>query len=108
MDSIGLGGHVEAARVGANSMASSIPVAVLYSAPDGAWAYAMTACFARMWRNEPLHSLLAWALLGPALAIGSEVGQALGVVPGTFDFWDLFFYSSATIFALLFAFTWSN
>ena len=49
------------------------------------WVYAGTAFFARLWRDEALLPRMCWTSVIAVLGVGSEVGQMLAVVPGTFD-----------------------
>jgi hypothetical protein len=37
----------------------------------------------------------------PAIAIVSEIGQWFGIVPGTFDVFDLLFYLAGTVLPIL-------
>ncbi len=61
----------------------------LYSLPDGLWVYSCTAYMILVWdRRLSLQSLL-WLVLPISLAAGGEMGQALGIVPGTYDEIDL-------------------
>ncbi len=43
-----------------------------------------------------------WLLLLPILAISSEIGQFVGIVPGTFDIIDLIFYTAGSVLPILF------
>ena len=58
-----------------------LPDAILLSLPFALWVFAFTALI----RDR------RWLPVAPGLAIGAELGQALGVVPGTFDPVDLAF-----------------
>lgn len=62
---------------------------VLYSFPDGAWAFAGTATMRWIWTSVTGVQRAIWISLVPVLAIGSEVGQGFGFVRGDFDFNDL-------------------
>lgn len=89
------------ARHAAAPLLPWIPEAILYSLPDGAWVFSCTAFFARLWHDGPLWNRIAWIGLGPALAIGGELGQLIpGFIPGTFDPVDMLFYVAATVGAL--------
>jgi hypothetical protein len=62
--------------------------------PDAAWSFAIAATLSIVWTDgpAPTRSHLArgvWLGLGAALALGFEVGQGLGFIPGTFDLFDL-------------------
>jgi hypothetical protein len=67
------------------------------------WVFASTAFFTRLWHDGPWYLRAFWISLGPALAMGGELGQALGVVPGTYDPADLVFYGVSAMLAFLLA-----
>jgi hypothetical protein len=69
----------------------SLPDWVIYSLPNALWAYALTAFMLRLWGRRLTRGSAPWILVGPLLAIGWEVGQSSGLVPGTFDLTDLLF-----------------
>ncbi len=66
-----------------------LPRAVAGSLPDAAWGWAFGAALAIVWRASRWREKAPWLAAGAALAIGVELGQAAGVVPGTFDWIDL-------------------
>ena len=88
-EALGLGRQLDAARAVTRPMAHVLPSFVLFSVPDGLWAFAFTQAMVVVWSGRWSRASAPWILLGPALAIGSELGQAAGVVPGTFDVVDL-------------------
>jgi hypothetical protein len=75
-----------------------LPEWLLYSLPDGLWVYATTSWMVLMWRGA--RSWL-WLSTGVLLAVGAELGQAVGCVPGTYQHLDMLFYGSAFLLALL-------
>jgi hypothetical protein len=99
---IGLDTAVEAMRVHTMPYRPAIPDWILFSVPDGVWVFACTAFFARLWHDGPWYFRVFWIGLGPALAIGGELGQlpSIGLVPGTFDVADLLFYVLSLVAAL--------
>jgi hypothetical protein len=64
-----------------------LPEWMLYSFPDGCWVYAITSWMLIIWLR-----VNAWVVTGFVLAVASEIGQLLSLVPGSFDALDLFFY----------------
>lgn len=67
-----------------------VPGWIRYSLPDAAWAYSFAAALRLAWLSAPCRTAaFFWTALGPMLAIVAELGQAIGVVPGTFDSCDL-------------------
>jgi len=73
---------------------ADLPQPLLYSLPDGCWAFAGTSWMLLIWRR--LHP---WVFVFVVLGVGSEFGQALGLVPGTFGWNDVAFYVAGSILA---------
>lgn len=87
-------------------MDESLPEWVLYALPDGLWAYAATAYFARQWADQNTPWAWGWTLLAPGLGCGGELGQIIGIVPGTFDWWDLGLSALGAVLAIYFGRYW--
>lgn len=104
LDLVGGVAWLEPARGAVAPLRSSLPDWLLFSVPDGAWVYACVAFFGRLWFDGPPLPRLFWTALGPALAIGGEIGQLIGVVPGTFDWVDVAWYAAAGVVAAIAAF----
>ena len=60
-----------------------------FSVPDGLWVYSFTSFMLIVWGLKFSRHSIVWISIGPLLALGSEIGQALGLVRGTFDSTDL-------------------
>lgn len=88
-DAVGLGHLLTAARSATSGIAQALPHAVKFSLPDGLWAFAFTNTMVAIWGRKLSRASAPWIALGPVVAIGSELGQALDLVPGTFDTVDL-------------------
>ena len=71
-----------------------LPGWVLYSLPDGCWVYAYTSWLLMIWGR-----MTAWVFTGVVLAVGAELGQLIGIVPGTYDHLDMAFYVGAFFLA---------
>lgn len=70
--------------------ASALPDWVIFTLPDALWVYAVTACAALIWVDAPgTWARRFWLSGGLVMGAGSELGQAFGIVPGTFDPHDL-------------------
>lgn len=102
-ESIGIRWFVEMGRDWFGHIGPSLPDWFLFSVPDGAWVYVATAFFGRLWRTGPLWSHVCWTSIAPALAIGGELGQIPGFIPGTFDWMDLVAYLLAAAISYWFA-----
>ena len=98
-EALGLGNHIASWR--ALAAQHEPPHWVLYSFPDGAWAFAGTSMMRGIWNSGTGTMKTLWISLIPVLAIGSEIGQAFEVIPGDFDFNDLVACVAAVSIAFL-------
>lgn len=73
-----------------------LPEWALYSLPDGCWVYATTSWLLLIWGR-----ITVWAWLAVIMAIGSEFGQLMGFVPGTYQTLDVIFYSLGFLLSLV-------
>lgn len=90
-EALGLGGLVEVWRTVAGPFIAAAPDWVCFSLPFALWTYGFTVALR--------HS--RWVGVAPSLAVGSELGQVVGPVPGTFDIVDLLLLVAAVGLALL-------
>jgi len=72
----------------------SLPEWLLYSLPDGCWVYAITSWMILIWGRYTV-----WTWIGIILAVGTEYGQLLRLVPGSYQTLDIIYYISAFILA---------
>ena len=89
-DHLGIHPLVAALREHACGARPYVPSWFLYSFPDAAWVYAATCAQRLIWRRHAnrLESRV-WCAIPAFLAVGGEVGQMTGLVPGTFCCCDL-------------------
>jgi hypothetical protein len=78
-----------------------LPRIVLFSGPDALWVYALTSAMLLIWRG-PTRSVRAWLWISAGFTISfvTELGQALGGFPGTFDSADLVCSFAAALLAI--------
>lgn len=76
-----------------------LPEWFLFSLPDGLWLYSLVFALLWVWQNSSWLIRTIWAATGVFLGVGWELGQALALVPGTFDPIDLAFYVVASALA---------
>lgn len=100
LDIMGLSPAVAWLRAGTAAGLTPTSEWLLYSLPDGLWLYAFAFAMAWTWR-EPGTEARCWRLTPLALGLGSELAQALGVLPGTFDVADALTYVAAFALAKL-------
>ena len=82
-------GAVRGLRDAHEAGGSRAPGLLLGSLPDAAWAWAFGAALSLVWSGRSWREKAPWLGAGALLALFAEVGQAIGVVPGTFDAMDL-------------------
>ncbi|HSO32824.1 MAG TPA: hypothetical protein VLT33_09910 [Labilithrix sp.] len=80
-------GGVQSARSGGAAL--GVPRVIVGIVPDLAWAFAFGAALALVWRGRAGRQRTAWIAAGGGVALACELGQAWGLVPGTFDPLDL-------------------
>jgi len=78
---------VRTARSGGAAL--GLPRVVVGVVPDLAWAFAFGACLTLVWRGRTGAQGKVWIGAGFVVALGCELGQAWGLLPGTFDRLDL-------------------
>ena len=69
-----------------------IPNWVRFSLPDGLWLFSFISLILITWKNEINSSNLFWLIGLPIIALLSEIGQSISIVPGTFDWIDIAMY----------------
>jgi hypothetical protein len=74
---------------GTEGGASRVPAVIVGSLPDAAWAWAFGSALALVWHGKSWREKAAWLCAGWAVAVFAELGQAIHVLPGTFDVADL-------------------
>jgi hypothetical protein len=80
---------------------NSLPEWFIYSLPDGLWLLSFNLIMVQIWRNESHFFIWFWTILLPIIAVTSEIGQLLNIVPGTFDPNDILFYSLVIILIII-------
>jgi hypothetical protein len=68
-----------------------LPLWILYSLPDGLWAFSYALFIAGIWWKSGSWLKYFWITTIPALIIGCELLQYNGIIPGTFCLQDLTF-----------------
>lgn len=99
---IGILNPINKLREYSNPIANDIPHWFLYSLPDGLWIFSYISLMLFVWKNSISPKNIFWIFIIPILAIGSEIGQLLNFISGTFDFADLVFYILGMTFPFLF------
>ncbi len=79
VDAAGLGAPVDAARARVAWLRESMPERVLFSFPDGCWAFAATLLFASVWRQRPGMGQVAWICAVLTSLSSAKAGRASGL-----------------------------
>ncbi len=93
---LGLDHSMGILRYSSIPFAHRLPKWIIYSLPDGLWIFSYLTLMLIIWRNVISRNNIFWILIVPAIAIISELGQLIGIVPGTFDPADILFYLLGT------------
>jgi len=86
---LGTGQFVDSLRAVAAPYANTFPVWFYYSLPEALWLYSGLASFDVIWAGHVGPAAWVWSGILAALALASEIGQSLGLVPGRFDYMDI-------------------
>ena len=76
---------------GQQDTAHALPDWLVYSLPNGLWAFAYTFLMIRLWRRSRSVVKYVWYLSIPLLVFGFELLQLSGTIRGTFSRVDLLF-----------------
>jgi hypothetical protein len=66
-----------------------LPEWIVYSLPNGLWAFAYALLITRIWAGSKSGFRYLWIASIPALVLGYEILQFTGTIPGTFCFQDI-------------------
>lgn len=100
-NSIGIARPIEVLRNTMSSYSHLLPGWFLYSLPNALWLFSGLVIFDVIWGPKITFSKLLWLSIMGIVATGVEVGQALKLFPGTFDYNDISLMLIASLCALL-------
>ena len=86
---VGIENWLYAAREKSLSINSFLPDWIVYSLPNGLWAFAYTIIVLRIWKGSISIVKYFWFLSIPVLVFGFEVLQLTGDLQGTFCWSDM-------------------
>ena len=98
---IGFAAPLRRLRALAAPVRSAFPSWVIFSLPGGLWLFATTNAVRLIWGGDRGKWRTFWLTAAFALGVGSELGQAVGIVPGRFDPMDLTLYLGGFLLAFL-------
>lgn len=86
---LGLNNFFESMRNSALGLSISLPNWFLFSLPNALWLFSGLLVFDFIWGTKVSVSKLLWLSMFCMIAFGAELSQALGLLPGTFDWQDM-------------------
>jgi len=66
-----------------------LPEWIVYSLPDGLWAFAYALLITVIWKGSNSRIKLFWMASIPLLVLGYEILQYANIIPGTFSIQDI-------------------
>lgn len=79
----------------------AIPSWIIYSLPNGLWAFAYALILSFLWIKRSSRIKWFWLATIPVLVFGFELSQYMKILPGTFSMGDLFAGFAGIIAGLL-------
>ena len=73
----------------------------VFSLPYALWVTSFCCFVGAVWHKDRDTGSMVWRATAPVIAIGSELLQLVGLLPGTFDVFDLFVLVIASIFGII-------
>lgn len=101
-DTIGLTRLIEQLRVTVALFSDPISDWIIFSLPNALWMFSFIHALLWVWDFKLERRNLGWMLLATGIGIGTEIGQWVHVVPGTFDPTDLWMLIVATFLPIFF------
>jgi len=90
-DNIGASDFINIIRENEFLRANTLPQWIKFSLPDALWIFSFTYFMMTIWKFKINRSSAFWIFLAPTIGLFSEIGQLIGLIPGTFDLVDLIF-----------------
>ena len=90
LEAVGASRSVLQLRAAGDAAGHVLPSWIVFSLPNGLWSYALMASIGLLWRTERwTNAKQFWFWCTLCIAVLPEVGQAMHLIPGTFDLVDL-------------------
>ena len=98
---IGFTEGLESARSTTLTITPLLPGWVVYSLPQGLWAFSYTLIMVGIWGRKRNLLAIFWLATIPLLVFGFEVLQLAGVISGTYCPEDMLFNTAGILFGVL-------
>lgn len=95
-EKLGITNQISRMRAKTFLYSNKLPDFLLYALPDGFWLFSYMSLILFLWKNELRRDNIFWVFILSIIAILSELGQLLKIIPGTFDIVDLLMYLLGT------------
>lgn len=97
---LGAGNFISGIREFSLPLLTNIPEWLIFSLPNGLWAFAYTLIVTAIWSGSKSGLRYFWVATIPALILGYELIQLIDIFPGTFCLHDLAFSLAGIIIGL--------
>jgi hypothetical protein len=88
-DQLGVGPFVDRCRAAMAVPDGALPEMVVFCLPNALWLYAFVFLIGAIWQGQEKRLARLWIAVPVLLGLGPELGQLVGLVPGTFDILDV-------------------
>jgi hypothetical protein len=97
----GLASWFSFARQSSVSFSQSLPEWIVFSLPNGLWAFAYSLLITGIWAGNKSWLRIFWMASIPVLVLGFELLQLTGTIPGVFCVHDMAFGLAGLIIGIL-------
>ena len=101
INAVGLDNWFSFARYNSSSLSLLFPEWIVFSLPNGLWAFAYALIITSIWSGSKSWLRYFWMASIPVLVLGYEVLQSAGIIRGTFCIQDIAFGLAGLIIGIL-------
>jgi hypothetical protein len=101
ISAVGLDGWLNFARNSSLSLTPLLPGWIVYSLPNGLWAFAYALLITSIWSGSKSWLRYIWISSIPVLVLGFEILQFARIIPGTFSIQDIAFGITGLTFGII-------
>ncbi len=101
IDEIGFGNLIDTIRLHSVSSRFLLPDFVIYSLPNGLWAFAYSMLIVGIWSGSKSKIKYFWLATIPVLVLGFETLQYFEIIRGTFSIQDIAFGITGIIIGII-------
>ena len=101
-DMFGISRLIEGIRHFTLAFIGNLPDWLVFSLPNGLWLFSYITLILYIWGNHISNKNIFWVALLPLIALFSEFGQLVNLIPGTYDAIDVVLYIVGLIMPILF------